>query len=138
MHTSSTCPFAKEVRLVEEFFYIDTGLMSSHEHFGINAPPDQRIELQEAMQCPPLTTKGFMSANLTINDTDPTYLENLSTPASTSGPYIEYNYGSIGFYGNGTFVYSNDSVSFHVHEYVLKERGLNLPNNLCRPSTDTC
>ena len=45
------------------------------------------------------------------HEANPTYPDNVDGPLIASTWYIEYKYGPSDFYGNATFIYSNDSVS---------------------------
>lgn len=53
---------------------IDTGNLSSHEHFGINAAAKDRFTYRQVLECAPLRTQGFSkikdhfgNGNLTVD-----------------------------------------------------------------------
>ena len=60
----SSCPFQDDI--CREFpgsaaFQMDTGLLDSHEVFGINAAPENRVTFQKVTTCSPLKTAGYFS-----------------------------------------------------------------------------
>lgn len=68
----------------------DTGYLNSHDHFGINAPPNERILFRHVMQCAPLNTAGF---------------ETNGTGAAEN--YTRYHYGSNIRWVGGNVTFSN-------------------------------
>lgn len=77
------CPFASGVcRDSNSNLRLDSGYLDSNDHFGINAPPNQRFLFRQSMECAPLNTDAFKSET-TINDD--------STGLSLN--YTRYNYG---------------------------------------------
>ncbi|KAI0199475.1 hypothetical protein F4808DRAFT_451421 [Astrocystis sublimbata] len=57
---NATCPFAEEIcRKESSNILLDTGFLDTHEHFGLNAPPDKRVLLRKTLNCAPLKTKGY-------------------------------------------------------------------------------
>lgn len=62
LDSNALCPFAPGTcRSDRGNIRLDTGYLDSHDHFGINAPPDERILFRHIMQCAPLNTVGFES-----------------------------------------------------------------------------
>ncbi|TGJ87196.1 hypothetical protein E0Z10_g1603 [Xylaria hypoxylon] len=56
----AACPFKDEklCRTVSENLVIDSGILDSHAHFGLNAPLNERILWRNAFHCAPLVTEG--------------------------------------------------------------------------------
>lgn len=60
IQTNATCPFDPEVCATSTSnLILDTGMIDSHIHLGINAPPDQRVQYRTVLHCAPLITEGF-------------------------------------------------------------------------------
>jgi hypothetical protein len=58
--TSAPCPFDEKICVSRDGnLVIDTGLIDSHEHLGINAHPSERFAFRRKIHCAPLTTKGY-------------------------------------------------------------------------------
>lgn len=98
--SAADCPFeASMCKNASSNIVLDTGFLNSHEHFGVNAPPEERILTRSVLQCAPLVTEGFSSAD---------------------GNYTAYNYGpqllsSPSHLDNNTY----EAESFDV-QYALK------------------
>lgn len=101
--SAADCPFEASVcKNASSNILLDTGFLSSHEHFGVNAPPEERILMRSMLQCAPLVTEGF---------------------TSLEGNYTAYNYGpqllsSPSVLDNST--YEAESVE---QQYVVKKDG---------------
>ncbi|KAF2660683.1 hypothetical protein K491DRAFT_774588 [Lophiostoma macrostomum CBS 122681] len=66
--TNASCPFASEVcRTQDANIIVDTGYIDSHEHLGINSPPQERFQIRSKYQCAPIVTEGF---NELVNSTE--------------------------------------------------------------------
>ncbi|KAK4208610.1 hypothetical protein QBC37DRAFT_296323 [Rhypophila decipiens] len=52
--TNASCPFEQKMCLIGAAFGMDTGYLDSHDVFGINTPPDQRILYRRKTVCSPL------------------------------------------------------------------------------------
>ncbi|KAM7196688.1 hypothetical protein V8F33_006028 [Rhypophila sp. PSN 637] len=99
---SAGCPFGgKLCKSNDSNIFIDTGYLDSHEHFGLNAPPDQRVLVRKTLHCAPLVTEG--------------YKDTFNTTPSRS--YTRYYYGQSRDFNfttrelylqNFTYKYSND------------------------------
>ncbi|KAJ3573265.1 hypothetical protein NPX13_g4761 [Xylaria arbuscula] len=83
MDQKATCPFKSNLcRTGSANLRIDSGYLDSHDTFGFNAPPNERILFRYVLHCAPLKTTGF------------------SYEANTSiGKYVFYKYGNITVYG---------------------------------------
>ncbi|PFH59429.1 hypothetical protein XA68_12406 [Ophiocordyceps unilateralis] len=54
------CPFQRGIcRSDTSNLLLDTGYIDSHEHLGINSPPDDRIKFRHTTHCAPLVTAGY-------------------------------------------------------------------------------
>lgn len=74
VNSTAACPFeASMCKTASSNIVLDTGLLDSHGHFGVNAVPDERILVRSVLQCAPLVTEGF---------------------AFPKGNFTAYNYGS--------------------------------------------
>lgn len=57
---NASCPFEERIcRTKNENIMFDTGMIDSHAHLGINAPPSERTLLRRLYQCAPLVTEGY-------------------------------------------------------------------------------
>jgi len=54
------CPFAPKMCIDNKAVRFNSGSISSHGHFGINAPAADRFSLRIVMECAPITRDGFM------------------------------------------------------------------------------
>ncbi|KAI1257651.1 hypothetical protein MGN70_000694 [Eutypa lata] len=60
INDTAQCPFQTRVcRSNTSNLILDTGYLSSHDHFGVNAPPDDRTFMRRVLHCGALTTTGF-------------------------------------------------------------------------------
>lgn len=58
------CPFTDGMcRTNDSNLVMDTGLMDSHEHLGLNSPPGDRILFRQRYTCAPLKTEGYKSGH---------------------------------------------------------------------------
>ncbi|KAI0458885.1 hypothetical protein F5B21DRAFT_527707 [Xylaria acuta] len=56
----AACPFSDAICLNKSGnIRLDTGYLDSHEHFGLNAPRNQRTLWRNVLHCAPLATAGF-------------------------------------------------------------------------------
>jgi hypothetical protein len=86
---------------------VTTALLDSHNDFGINAPPRNRLKLQKQLTCSPLSQEGFTS---TDTDTGHGAESNISV--------TDYNYGGVPGFQNYTYQYNPlakyDNVPFQI------------------------
>lgn len=76
---NASCPFSEEIcRSQSGNIRLDSGFVDSHEHFGMNSPPDQRIRWRQVVHCAPLVTAGFTSQE------------------NSSQAFTRYHYGRFG------------------------------------------
>lgn len=89
------CPFAPELcKSQDRNLIVETGYLNSHEHFGINAPPENRFVYRRVVHCAPMVTEGYKSTFNTSNITS----------------FTNYHYGGFRFRtDNVTYSYSNDA-----------------------------
>ncbi|KAI1757375.1 hypothetical protein F4782DRAFT_127228 [Xylaria castorea] len=60
---NSSCPFAPGIcQSRDSNLVVDSGLLNSDEHFGINTSPDQRVQLRQVTSCAPLVSEGYNSS----------------------------------------------------------------------------
>ncbi|KAH8893024.1 hypothetical protein GQ53DRAFT_861396 [Thozetella sp. PMI_491] len=58
--SSASCPFEPSLcRRPNSSLILDTGLLDSHVHLGLNAPEAERFQYRSVTQCSPLATSGF-------------------------------------------------------------------------------
>lgn len=56
---NASCPFSGGIcKRNDSNLIIDTGIIDSHEHLGLNSRPDERITFRRTTHCAPLETKG--------------------------------------------------------------------------------
>ncbi|SMQ55973.1 unnamed protein product [Zymoseptoria tritici ST99CH_1A5] len=69
------CPFAQDLCAVpsDQVIRVDSGRINSHDHLGINSPPNARVEIETSITCSPLRTDGYMTPDYInhngVNDT---------------------------------------------------------------------
>lgn len=59
---NASCPFPGKDKIClrdSTNLQIDTGVVNSHDHFGINAAPKDRFTWRNVVQCAPLNTKDY-------------------------------------------------------------------------------
>ncbi|KAK4162931.1 hypothetical protein QBC43DRAFT_214124, partial [Cladorrhinum sp. PSN259] len=60
--TEAPCPFKNGIcRSNSSNIVIDSGLIDTHDHLGLNAPKEQRLRFRHIMQCAPLRTQNYSS-----------------------------------------------------------------------------
>lgn len=99
---SAACPFSGNIcKSNDSNIFIDTGYLDTHEHFGLNAPPDQRVLLRKTLHCAPLVTEGYKDTfNITPSKSFTRYYY---------GQSRDFNFTTRELYDlNYTYVYSND------------------------------
>lgn len=108
LDTDAPCPFASGMCRSSDGdnLRLDSGYLNSHGHFGINAPPGERILFRQVMQCAPLNTIGFESGGRAgaVNYSRYDY-----------GPYIRGDGQSFAF---GNWTYEAPDVEF---QYNLQD-----------------
>ncbi|KAJ4292470.1 hypothetical protein N0V90_009132 [Kalmusia sp. IMI 367209] len=68
---NASCPFDDAICLLKsENLVLDTGLLDSHNDFGINSPKNKRFAFRVKSQCAPLVTEGFSKVH---HPEDPVY-----------------------------------------------------------------
>ncbi|KAF2474435.1 uncharacterized protein BDR25DRAFT_385987 [Lindgomyces ingoldianus] len=72
------CPFSDGIcKMNTGNLILDTGLLDSLDHFGINTSPKERFQMRIVQHCAPIVTEGYTE---TYNETD-------------LGPMVRYLYG---------------------------------------------
>ncbi|KLU88800.1 hypothetical protein MAPG_07783 [Magnaporthiopsis poae ATCC 64411] len=62
MHVDVPCPFTDDICVQPNgAMTLDTGLVDSNTHLGINAPPEERIKYQRILTCAPIKTENYSS-----------------------------------------------------------------------------
>ncbi|KAI1173319.1 hypothetical protein F4777DRAFT_457313 [Nemania sp. FL0916] len=79
---NAPCPFDESLcRSRLGNLRIDSGLINSHEHLGLNAPPKDRILGRFVLHCAPLVTEGYSSQiNTSVGTVTAYHYGNLSSP----------------------------------------------------------
>ncbi|KAE8349837.1 hypothetical protein BDV28DRAFT_52778 [Aspergillus coremiiformis] len=77
-----SCPFAKDLCQFNDHsaFAMDTGLLDSHDDFGMNAPPHNRIKYRRRTTCSPIYGGPFTTSRNDANRGLVIYVEAGSTP----------------------------------------------------------
>ena len=87
---------------------LDTGLINSHFDLGINAPPEDRVEYRQVLECAPLRTDAF--ATFTTNRSEVQITSNFHTFENEQ--FIKFDYGpNFVMNTSYTFVANNDTFS---------------------------
>ena len=107
---NATCPFSPDLCIYGSTaaYEMDTGLIDTHEHLGINAAQSDRIQYRKVTTCSPIHTRGYVT---TFNDTDPTHL-------AYGDILLQYNYGPVVNVSNFTYFYDTHSVT-DIEDYIL-------------------
>jgi len=73
VNASAACPFPDPNMCVTQNanILLDSGLLDSHEHFGLNSRPENRVQWRKVMHCAPLVTEGFKTVTR-VNGTNTT------------------------------------------------------------------
>ena len=91
---NASCPFAAAMcKQPSGNLLIDTGVLDSYTHFGLNAGPHVTVQVTE--HCAPLVTTGFSNSSV---DSDRSYVD-----------FTRYYYG--GGWSNYTFEVANNATS---------------------------
>lgn len=99
------CPFKNGIcRNNGSNILLDTGYVDSNDHLGVNAPPDQRIQMRNTLHCAPLKTESH-SSNFSILGQN----------------YTKYDYGPY-LYGPG------ENVTLLDHTFQFKSLDTQYPN----------
>lgn len=80
------CPFPGNDEIcihTSDGLRIDTGLISSHDHFGINAPVADRFSYRNILECAPLRVNKYKQTRAWASDN------------TTSNPMVRLLYGAI-------------------------------------------
>ncbi|KAI1427461.1 hypothetical protein F5Y12DRAFT_736805 [Xylaria sp. FL1777] len=94
------CPFRNDLcRNDFSNIRIDSGYLSSHDHFGLNSPPNERILWRNVYHCAPLVTTGHTSQSNT-----------------SFGDATLYHYGNSTSFGN--YIYAAKSLE-NQYSFVL-------------------
>ncbi|KAM7218680.1 hypothetical protein V8F06_005999 [Rhypophila decipiens] len=98
--TQAPCPFEPSLCKTQTAnIKLDTGLLDSHEHVGLNAKPEHRVLWRKTLHCAPLVTEGYKSLyNQSVDDKPPK-------------PMVRYHYGKWA-------ALSPDSADNYTYEYV--------------------
>jgi hypothetical protein len=109
VETNVQCPFAPEMCSQRKSILLDSGLVDSLQHLGINSR--DRIQYRQQLHCSPLETKGYVFR--TSNISDPRISTSGITEQLTNDPtlfvpsgtyFIGYQYGT-----NALMTFSNAS-----------------------------
>jgi hypothetical protein len=57
------CPFSDEICLGNNTYQMDTGLLDSHHHLGINMPEKDRLKYRRVTTCSVLRSEGYATSN---------------------------------------------------------------------------
>ncbi|KAK3320521.1 hypothetical protein B0T19DRAFT_465342 [Cercophora scortea] len=69
VNTTAGCPFDAQLCATNDSnLILDTGLLDSHTHLGINSPPESRFQLRTVLHCAPLVTQGHRESFTSYND----------------------------------------------------------------------
>lgn len=109
------CPFSDNIcKSRNANIILDTGLMDSHYHLGLNAPINRRYQVRLVLQAAPLKTEGYKQFD--------------RTDSTLKDPYARYYYGT--FTNNGLF-YAN-----FTYQHGMPKREQYLGLNFTGPHPD--
>lgn len=112
--TEADCPFSVETCLSNDSapMSMDTGYLDSHEIFGLNAAPEERVVVRKKTTCSPLRLRKWAVA---VNET----LGNPSDPVID--PFVEVNIGGV----NDSTISSNYTYRWNGHN-IFMDRGYDI------------
>ncbi len=110
---NAECPFHNDVcRNRYSNLRIDSGYLSSHNHFGLNSPPNQRILWRNVYHCAPMVTKGYTSqSNTSFGEATLYYYGNATSPTGVQ----DYVWAAKSIEDQYSFVLSNSSGSAYLN-----------------------
>lgn len=92
---NASCPFDNKIcKQLSGNILLDTGVLDSYEHFGLNAGPHVSVQVTE--HCAPIVTAGYSNSSV--------------DPARNNVNFTSYNYGG-GYFNASTFEVANNSTS---------------------------
>jgi hypothetical protein len=141
--TYVACPFDSAICAINTAIRIDTGLLDSHLHFGINSKKKDRLNTRWVTECAPIKTEGYRSDWLPLSDPviqQMTHAEDMTEGLRPSTDpnfrFLRFHYGpdltlptALALQNNVTFIWSNSSISLwqipsvgygEVQSYALK------------------
>ncbi|KAK4227821.1 hypothetical protein QBC38DRAFT_443448 [Podospora fimiseda] len=68
---------------------LDTGLIDSHTHLGINAPSNERLKFRQVLRCAPLQTEGYTISGAGNYSNYTSYHYGFSKGANRSTPLLD-------------------------------------------------
>ena len=93
--SNASCPFDNKIcKQPSGNILIETGVLDSYEHFGLNAGPHVSIQVTE--HCAPIVTAGYSNSSV--------------DPAQNNVNFTSYNYGG-GYFNASTFKVAINSTS---------------------------
>ncbi|KAI8947772.1 hypothetical protein F4801DRAFT_605164 [Xylaria longipes] len=127
----AACPFHTNLcRNRSSNLRIDSGYLSSHDHFGLNSPPDQRILLRNVYHCAPMVTKGYTSqSNTSFGEATLYHYGNFTSPIGVQ----DYVYAAKSLQTQYSFTISNSSLvsysNFAIQTNVVNVKGGRVMSN---------
>ena len=108
--TNATCPFSPDLCIYggTAAYEMDTGLLDTHTHLGINAAKPDRVQYRKVTSCSPIHSKGHVE---TFNQTSPNLI-------ATGDLFYRYLYGPIVNESDYTYQYDTHA-STDIQEYTL-------------------
>ena len=101
--TNAPCPFAPGLcRTNTSNIRLDTGLLDSNDHIGLNAKPEDRVLWRRVLHCAPLVTEGYKTRQDQSFDLN---------GRRVSKPMVRYHYGKSAALGE-------ESAEDFTYEYV--------------------
>lgn len=113
---NATCPFNNTMcRNDVGNIRLDTGLIDTHESFGLNAPADQRLQWRHVLHCAPLNTEGYTTQDITPVDNFTLYHYGSTV---TSGQSLDYVYRAPSVDAQYANILSPDSIVGLADQFV--------------------
>lgn len=95
--SNASCPFAQKIcKQVSGNLLLDTGILDSYTHFGLNAGP--RVSIQVKEHCAPIVTAGYFNSSV--------------DPDRGNVNFTRYYYGGGYFNSSMTFEVANNATSY--------------------------
>lgn len=95
VNSNASCPFAENMcKQTSGNLFLDTGVLDSYTHFGLNAGPHVSVQVKE--HCAPIITTGFAKSSV--------------EPSRGNVNFTRYYYG--GGYFNHTFEVANNATPY--------------------------
>lgn len=125
--SNAPCPFDYSLCAMNASnLILDTNLIDTHTHLGVNAPPNERLQYRRVLECAPLTTRGYSeTVDLSMNQSFSYYYYGANAPCNYT-----YMYPSPSNYQHVLDQTRNHDSEWMMMGYAFKYEHFILPRTL--------